>query len=138
MVGPCWIPKFLEMFQLTKFSLFVDALESFNDLLKTCFSTKVVKDDINELVEKSKFKCLQTGLSVTLKVHVILDHLVPTLNLPHFEGRGLGVCTEQAGESIHSHFKENFWKKWHISSLEHPQYSKNLKKAVVECASKAL
>ena len=39
---------------------------------------------------------------------------------PYFQGRGLGVWTEQAGESFHSHFKESFWKKRSITSLDHP------------------
>ena len=61
-----------------------------------------------------------------------------TLRISYLKGRGLGVSTEQAGESFHFHFKEYFWKKWKRSSLDHPDFGINLLAAVVEYASKAL
>ena len=117
---------------------FIDALECFNNIFTECFSTKVVTADVQELLDNFQHAYLKTGLTITLKVHAVLSHLITTLNLPYFQGRGLGICTEQAGESIHHYFKDKFWEKWMVSSLEHPEYSVHLKKAVVEYASKAL
>ena len=117
---------------------FSNALKCFDKLVVGCFSSKIVRVDVPALLSEFKEAYLETNLTVTLKIHAIFDHLVPTLNLPYFNGRGLGVCTEQAGESIHSHFSEHFWKKWKLSSMDHPEYANNLKRAVVECASKAL
>lgn len=117
---------------------FIKALKCFDKLVVGCFSSKIVRVDVPALLSEFKEAYLETNLTVTLKIHAVFDHLVPTLNLPYFNGRGLGVCTEQAGESIHSHFSEHFWKKWKLSSMDHPEYANNLKRAVVECASKAL
>ena len=117
---------------------YIANLKSFDKLVTSCFSAKAVKDDVQSLLAKFKSSYLATDLSVTLKVHAIFDHLIPTLNLPYLQGRGLVVCTEQAGESIHSYFAEHFWKKWKVNSLDHPEFANFLKRAVVEFSSKAL
>ena len=119
--------------------IFIACIQCFDRIVTNSFSSKLV--DILELersIEDFKSAYKQTGLSVTPKVHGIFDHLLPTLRIPYLKGRGLGVCTEQAGESFHFHFKEYFWKKWKRSSLDHPDFGNNLLAAVVECASKAL
>ena len=75
---------------------------------------------------------------MTLKLHVLLSHVAPTLNLLYFKGHGLGICSEQAGESIHSYFKNHFWVHVERSDITHPQYIPNLKKAILECVSNAI
>ena len=80
---------------------------------------------------------MELGLSVTLKMHVIFYHILPALSNPALKGRGLGVMSGHAGESIHQEFKI-FWRKYKINSLTNKLYSENLKKAVVEFSSKDL
>ena len=116
---------------------FIEALNCFNEIVTECFSTEVVTANVQDLLDSFLKAYLKTGLTITLKIHAVLNHLIPTLNLPFLKGRGLGVCTEQAGESIHHYFNEKFWLKWKLS-MGHPAFSDNLKKAVVEYASKAL
>ena len=118
---------------------FITCIKCFDKIITNSFSSKQVDINIVEsLVEDFKLAYKQIGISVTPKVHGIFDHLLPTLRLSYLKGCGLGVCTEQAGESFHHHFKEYFWKKRKISSLNNPDFGNSLLAAVVECASKAL
>ena len=122
-----------------KVQLFIDAINGFDKIVSECFGTNPV--DINKvegLVADFESAYKKIGISVTPKVHAIFDHLVPTLKLPYLKGHGLGVCTEQAGESFHFHFKENFWKNRKISSMSNPNYGNHLLAAVIECSSKAM
>ena len=116
----------------------VHVVKCMDKLVSACFSTNVVEDNVDILIDDLKKAILTTNMTVTLKMHVLLCHLIPTLKLSYFSGRGLGVCTEQAGESIHSYFRDHFWKNHERTDINHPEYLPNLKKAVVECASKAI
>ena len=107
-------------------------------LIHQQFFIKLVKKDIYKLIYDLRNTVFDTDLTITLKFNVLLCHVVPTLKLPFFKGCGLGICSEQAGESIHSYFESHFWIHLAISDIMHPQYSKNLKKSVVECVSKAI
>ena len=73
---------------------FVDALECFDSIVTECFSTTVVTADVQELLDNFQHAYLKTGLTITLKVHAVLTHFIPTLNLPCCQGRGLWICTE--------------------------------------------
>lgn len=76
-----------------------------------------------------------TGLSNTLKIHVLLEHLEHGL---HFlNGASLGMYSEQAGESVHREFLK-YWSKYQINYLESDNYVHYLKKAVVEFSSRHL
>ena len=110
----------------------VHAVKCMDKLVTTCFSTNVVEDKIDILVDNLGKAILATNMTITLKM------LIPTLKLSYFNGRGLGVCTEQAGESIHSYFRDHFWKDLERSDVNHPEYTPNLRRAVIECASKAI
>ena len=116
----------------------VNALKCMDKVVTACFSTNVIKDNIDILVDNLGKAILATDMTITLKMHVLLCHLIPILKLSYFNGRGLGVCTEQAGESIHSYFRDYFWKDLARSDVHHPEYTPNLRQAVVECASKAI
>ena len=132
-------PEILGDLPETSVQPFIRAVDCFNDIVASCFGTDPVDiPEVEQLVTKFGEVYKETGLSVTPKIHSILFHLVDTLKLPYLQGRGLGVCTEQAGESFHSHFKDKFWSKWKVSSPSHPNYAKHLFNAVVECASKAI
>ena len=112
--------------------------KAMDQLVNHCFGTKFVDNDISVLLLKEVIlSCMDLGLTVTLKMHVIFYHLLPTLSHPVLVGRGLGVLSGQAGESIHQEFKI-FWAKYKINSLQNSRYGKQLQKAVIEFSSKHL
>lgn len=131
-------PEILGNVPAAKMKTLVHAVKCMDKLVTACFSTNVVEDNIDILVDNLGKAILATNMTITLKMHVLLCHLIPTLKLSYFNGRGLGVCTEQAGESIHSYFRDHFWKDLERSDVNHPEYTPNLRRAVVECASKAI
>ena len=104
---------------------YVNAINCMNKLVNACFSTKLVNGSIDKLVNELGKAIIDTDLTITLKLHVLLCHLIPTLKLPYFKGYGLGVCSEQSGKSIHSYFKDHFWEKLKRSDIAHPQYITN-------------
>ena len=131
-------PEILGNVPAAKMKTLVHAVKCMDKLVTACFSTNVIEDNIDILVDNLRKAILATNMTMTLKMHVLLCHLIPTLKLSYFNGRGLGVCTEQAGESIHSYFRDHFWKNLERSDINHPEYTTNLRQAVVECASKAI
>ena len=117
---------------------YVRAYKAMDNLVHSCFGTKVVDiDQVVVLLKELVVAYMDLDLSVTLKMHVIFYHLLPALCNPALQGRGLGVVSGQAGESIHQEFKI-FWEKYKINSLNNKIYGKQLKKAVVEFSSKHL
>ena len=116
----------------------VHAVKCMDKLVTASFSTNIITEDLDPLINDLTKAVLATDIHMTLKMHVILSHLIPTLRLDYYQKRGLGVCTEQAGESIHEYFRDHFWKPIRISKIDHPDYAKQLKKAVVKCASFAI
>ena len=82
-------------------------------------------------------KCVKaTGLSETLKMHYILHHIPPHA-LHYLHGAGLGLWSEQAGESIHRVFLK-YWEKYKTNNIHDPAYGDKLKRAVVEFSSQHL
>ena len=114
---------------------FISCYKAMDKLVSSCFSTDKVQGDVVELIDNLKIHYLALeGLSVTLKSHVLFDHLVPCLQ--KLDGNGLGLYSEPSGESVHREFLQHYWQKYKISSLDHPNYSDHLLAAVVEFSSK--
>ena len=111
---------------------FVSALKAMDKVVECCFSTKKVGENLDDHIEKFKLAYKSTGVSETLKVHVIMEHLKNCLS--YLDGRGLGLWSEQAGESVHREFLK-FWDKYKINLLEDSSYAERLKRAVVEFSS---
>ncbi len=61
--------------------------------------------------------------SVTLKVHVLFEHLLP--GLANLGCQGMGLISEHAGESLHHKFANNYWSKYKINMISNPQYTTN-------------
>ena len=116
---------------------YVRAYRAMDNLIHHCFGSNFISVDIGDLLKEVIISYMELGLSVTLKMHVIFYHILPALSNPVLKGRGLGVMSGQAGESIHQEFKI-FWSKYKKNSLKNKLYSENLKKAVVEFSSKHL
>ncbi|CAH0556707.1 unnamed protein product [Brassicogethes aeneus] len=113
---------------------FISSFKIMNKIVEKCFMTGKVASgydyeaDINMLA-----KCFKaTGVSETLKIHVIIHHLQDSINF--LKNNGLGLWSEQAGESVHRNFLI-YWNRYKINRLDDPRYIVNLKKAVVEFSS---
>ena len=120
-----------------KVSKYIRAFKAMNKIVETCFGTKVIGENSNvvKMLDELVSSYMDLDISVTLKLHVIFFHLLPALQNPVLKGRGLGIVSGQAGESIHAEFKI-FWEKYKIKSLDNPNYAENFKRAVVEFSSK--
>ena len=70
---------------------YVNVINCMDRLVTACFSIKLVKDDIDKLIYYLSNAVLDTDLTITLKFHVLLCYVVPTLKLPFFKGCGLGI-----------------------------------------------
>ena len=117
-----------------KLEPFVYAFETMDKIVKACFGVQRDESaDIDQLIKELEEAVLSTGVSITLKIHVILAHIKQSLQL--FDNDiGLGLWSEQPGESIH-HVFYKYWLKYKVNSMENPSYAKRLKSAVVEFSS---
>lgn len=114
---------------------FVRAMKAMNKIVECSFSTQKVGPELGKNVEELNSVFKATGLTKTLKIHVTLEHLLQCIQFVN--GNGLGMWSEQAGESIHREFMK-FWDKYKINALNSPQYLSRLKTAVVEFSSSHL
>lgn len=114
---------------------FVSAFHAMDKVVSNCFSTRELGPDLDKnLRELQKvIEGLDIEISKTLKIHVLVEHLKHCL---HFLGKnGLGLWSEQAGESIHREFLK-FWERYKINLLEDSTYPTRLRRAVVEFSSR--
>lgn len=114
----------------------IDCLRIFQEIQQKSFGmTK--GSNLQEDVERFKesFGKLQQillskfnyNLRVSWKVHILVNHLTPFLEKTPY---GLGVFSEQSGESAHHHHNE-VWKRFK-RRIDHHDYGPQLKKSVVE------
>lgn len=113
---------------------FISAFQSMNKVVKNCFSTRRCDDlALERLLHELKKMVLATGVSITPKLHILLDHLRESLDFLD-DNVGLGFWSEQAGESIHHEFVQ-IWNKYKVKSPNNPSYGPRLKRTVVEFSS---
>lgn len=113
---------------------YVSAFKAMNRIVENCFSTKTtdVSSLKNEIAYLKKVVS-STDVSITLKMHILLDHLDEGLSFLN-EDEGLGLWSEQAGESVHHEFLK-IWEKYKINSMNNVIYGEKLKLAVIEFSS---
>lgn len=112
---------------------YIASLKAMNKIVESCFTAKKVDlSDFDKNISELRNALKSTDVSQTIKIHVILDHLKQAIML--INNDGLGLWSEQAGESIHREFVK-FWDKFKINSIEDPSYQNRLKKAVVSFSS---
>ena len=117
---------------------FVESFKAMDKIVTNCFSSKV---QVNKYELKKYFVHLEnvfkaTELSYTLKIHILLNHVLDTLLLLD-NNDGLGLWSEQSIESVHREFL-NYWSKYKINKLDNPRYGTHLVKCVIEFSSKHL
>lgn len=125
----------LQSIPILKVIPFIQLLKTFNKLVDATFKSEHLHNDWQQYVNELKLIFPATGLSHTLKVHVLFEHLEHGL---HFlNGDSLGLWSEQAGESVHREFLK-YWSKYQVNNLESENYCTQLKRAVVEFSSRHL
>lgn len=112
---------------------FISAFKAMNAVVESCFGATKNTQDMDKLIRNLKRQVTSTGISITLKIHIAMEHIQECLQI--LPGTGLGLWSEQAGESIHREFKQ-LWEKYKINTLEDPMYIIMFKKAVVEFSSR--
>ena len=78
----------------SEFSNIVTALRAFDAIRKSCLSKKLLPS-YNEDIEAFKAAYMALGISITVKAHIIFDHLGYVLDREE-NGHGLGYYSEQA------------------------------------------
>ena len=104
---------------------FIKALKLLDLVKKGCFSMNL-EPDYKERVMNFKEAYLELEISVTPKVHMIFDHVIPFCELKE---KGLGYYSEQASESVHYDFKTT-WSNY-SRKMNDPKYGEKLLSAVV-------
>ena len=110
----------------------IGTLEAFDEVVVTCFSKQLIGDYKAAIAAFSEaYMELHEVYKVTVpvKAHLIMDHIVPQIERRH-PGYGIGVVTEQAFESAHHSFSVE-WEKTKINSISHPDYPQALLDCVV-------
>ena len=114
---------------------YISALKAMDKLVNKFFSTRKIDADLNKYVEELRRTYVALDISETLKAHVVLQHLPHCLQF--LNGNGLGVCSEQAGETMHSLFLK-YMERYSINFTDHESFGKRVKKATVEFSSEHL
>lgn len=103
-------------------------------IVNASFSTGFIDKNLDSYISQFQKAFLATEISETLKVHVLTAHLKKCLEF--LENRsGLGIWSEQAGESVHREFLV-YWARQKINFLNTGlSFIKRLKNAVVKFSS---
>ena len=83
--------------------------KSLNKTAANTFSNSKPSSDLDKYIIDLRKSFQATGVTETLKIHVVLYHIKDAL--PFLNNSGLGLWSEQAGESIHREFIK-FWNKY--------------------------
>ena len=105
---------------------FVPVLRAFKTVVHSCFSYTLAEGWL-ESIENFKTEFLALNIRVTPKVHAVMFH-VSEFCLKH--GKGLGMFSEQASESVHANFKLT-WERFSVAKV-HPSYGAQLRRAVTD------
>ena len=126
----------LELFPIIEF------LRKFQAMKKATFGVKVnannkivvmeLKTSFDNLVEYLNNYYENVTLNMLWKVRIAINHITPFLKSTNSDN-GLGIYSEQAGESIHNEFKK-LWIRYKRQQ-NHSEYAKMLKSSVVEFAA---
>lgn len=116
-----------------KIEPFIAVFKTMNKIVECCFSTSIVNNDLPKYIAELRVFYKALDMAQTLKIHIVLEHLVSGLKF--LEGCGFGPWSEQAGETVHSEF-EKYWEKYRINCPENSNYAEHIKLATVEFSSR--
>ena len=94
---------------------YIRAFKAMDKFTHHCLSTRKLDPNIDpvSLLGEVIISYMDLGISVTLKIHVLFNHVLPALQ--YTAGRGLGHVSEQPVESAHQEFKNNFWSRYKVN-----------------------
>ena len=92
----------------------------------SCFGFDL-KPEYKMAISNFVYAYLGLGIPVSLKVHIIFEHIVPFCERYN---KGLGWFFEHAVESSHYDFYP-FWEKSYKVPMKHPKYSEQLLNSVI-------
>ena len=109
----------------------IETIKAFDSVVTSCFSKELIGDYVGAIKDFTDlYMDLHNnyGVSVTVKVHLVMKHVIPQIDKRH-PGYGIGVLTEQSFESAHHEFKME-WQKTKLA-MNHPKYPETLLDCVV-------
>ncbi|CAL4120384.1 unnamed protein product, partial [Meganyctiphanes norvegica] len=106
---------------------YVAVFDHFSKVVHSTFGM-TLREGYEDEINKFTVAFMDLGISVTLKVHMVLAHVSPFCR----KFGALGWYSEQATESAHSDFKKNTWEKHNLQRpIGHLDYSQMLLNAVI-------
>ena len=107
---------------------YVEALSLLSEVLSTCFTVEGPGNKpYKELIDRFEASVKQLTVSITPSLHSIFDHVKDFYDLSGVL-IGLGLFSEQAGESIHHMFEKEIWNDTFKRDVNHPGYANQLRK----------
>jgi hypothetical protein len=101
--------------------MFVDALKAFDDVRLHTFGYSLLPNWWSSILDfQEAYSKLE--ISITTKVHIILDHLMPFLE---DHKSGLGKFSEQCFESIHYDWLDS-WKNYLVKDMKSVSFGQKL------------
>ena len=108
-----------------KVKKFAKTFMALNDVVSACYGFELAPD-YQSKIRMFSSAYLDLRINVTPKLHAVMHHISEFCEKT---GRGLGLWSEQASESIHHDFKQT-WQRFKINKTDHELYGKNLLQAV--------
>lgn len=122
-------PEIYELVGPLRLQPYIASFKAMNKIVTTCFSAKQADlTDFHKNLSEFRKALKSTGISQTVKIHIILEHLKQAIIF--LNNDGLGLWTEQPGESIHREFNK-FWDRFRMNMIEGQTFVSQLKKAVL-------
>lgn len=113
---------------------YINAFKAMNKVVNCCFKSDKVGEGLNEhLKELRRALDAIENLSETVKIHVLKEHIEKCLEFIEND-YGLGLWSEQCGESIHREFLE-IRSRYFVNDIDNELYSIQLLRAVIEFSS---
>jgi hypothetical protein len=108
---------------------FVKVFSTFSQINHLINSPKINIDVLKQQISQFAKVWKESGMSLTTKVHIIIDHLIDFVVL-----RGennLRLFSEQTHEAVHAEFWKT-WAKYEVKDISNPIFEKRLLRAVLD------
>ena len=103
---------------------YVEAFRKFKIVKDMCFGYNLC-EGYDTAIKKFKTAYLNLGIPVSLKVHIVFEHV----QFCEKHNLGLGLFSEHSLESSHYDFKP-FWEKSYKVAMNHPHYGEKILESV--------
>lgn len=104
-------------------------LESFKDVNHLVHEKEVDIRKLHDAIEEFGLAWKDSGVSLTTKVHLIIDHLEDFVRT--WGGSRMELFSEQAHEAAHAEFQK-IWSKYRVKEVSNPMFINRLHRAVLD------